>query len=89
MAEMIHYEEPSYPRLAEQAGLEGVVWLEVLVGKRGGVKEAAVFKSSGTPALDDAALKAAPKCRFSPALQNGEPVCVWVTYKVEFTLGSR
>jgi outer membrane biosynthesis protein TonB len=35
IAEMIHYETPSYPRLAEQAGLEGLVWVKALVGDDG------------------------------------------------------
>jgi len=89
IAEMIHYETPEYPRLAEQAGLEGVVWVKALVGKEGDVKQAVVYKSSGTPSLDDAAVKAAPACKFKPAIQNGRPVAMWVTYKVEFILENR
>jgi TonB family protein len=86
IASMTYYQEPVYPRLAEQAGLEGIVWLKVQVNKYGTLTDAVVYKSSGTPALDDAALRAAPKCRFEPALQNGRPVCMWVTYKVVFSL---
>ena len=86
IAEMIYYEKPSYPRLAEQAGLEGLVWVKALVGSDGSVKDAVVFKSSGTPSLDEAAVAAAPKCKFKPAIQNGRPVAMWVTYKVDFIL---
>ena len=86
IAEMIHHEKPPYPRLAEQAGLEGLVWIKALVGSDGNVKDAVVYKSSGTPALDEAALKVAPKCKFKPAIQNGRPVAMWVTYKVDFIL---
>jgi len=86
IAEMIYYEKPSYPRLAEQAGLEGLVWIKALVGSKGNVRDAVVYKSSGTPALDEAALKAAPRCKFKPAIQNGRPVAMWVTYKVDFIL---
>ena len=89
IAEMIHYETPSYPRLAEQAGLEGLVWVKALVGSDGNVRDAVVYKSSGTTALDDAAVAAAPKNKFKPAIQNGRPVAMWVTYKVEFTLKNR
>lgn len=86
IAEMIHYETPVYPRLAEQAGLEGVVWIKALVGSNGDVRDAVVYKSSGTPSLDEAALKAAPACKFKPAIQNGRPVAMWVTYRVLFEL---
>jgi len=86
IAEMIHYETPDYPRLAEQAGLEGLVWIKALVGSDGNVRSAVVYKSSGTPALDEAALTVAPRCKFKPAIQNGRPVAMWVTYKVDFIL---
>jgi protein TonB len=89
IAEMIHYETPAYPRLAEQAGLEGLVWVKALVGSDGNVRDAVVYKSSGTTSLDDAAVAAAPKNKFKPAIQNGRPVAMWVTYKVEFTLKNR
>jgi protein TonB len=85
-AEMIYYQQPPYPRLAEQAGLEGTVEIKALVGNDGSVLDAVIFKSSGTPALDEAARVAAPRCRFKPAVRNGQPVCMWVVYKVLFSL---
>jgi len=84
--EMIYKETPEYPRLAQQAGIEGVVWINALVLRDGTVKEAAVYKSSGTAALDEAAVKAAYKNRFKPAIQNGRPVACWVAYKMEFVI---
>jgi TonB family protein len=85
-AEMIYYQEPSYPRMAEQAGLEGAVEVKALVGNDGSVLDAVVAESSGSTMLDDAALMAAPKCRFKPALRNGRPICMWVNYIVTFKL---
>ena len=84
--EMIRQEKPEYPRLARQAGLEGVVVIEALVLRDGSVKDAVVGKSSGTAALDEAAVKAAYKNRFKPAIQNGRPVACWVSYKMVFEL---
>ena len=86
MPEMIYYQEPVYPRQAKQAGLEGTVWVKALVGQHGDVVDAIIYKSSGTPSLEEAALAAAPKCRFNPAMRYGQPICVWVVYKVEFRL---
>jgi protein TonB len=88
MPEMIHQTVPVYPRLAEQAGISGVVWVKALVDKTGTVRKAMVGKSSGTTSLDDAAVKAAYDNRFKPGIQNGRPVNVWVTYKVEFNINN-
>ncbi len=87
MAEMLYQAAPDYPHLARKAGLEGKVLIRALVDKNGDVKEALVAKSSNSRAgFDEAALAAAYKCRYRPAIQNGRPVAVWVTYWVEFTL---
>ena len=43
-------------------------------------------KTSDHKMLDDSALKAASKSRFTPAIANGKPVTVWVTYAVDFAL---
>lgn len=86
IAEMITQKRPEYPRLAKQAGLEGTVWIKSLVAKDGSVKEAVVYKSSGTASLDEAALAVAKDNVFRPAIQNGRPVAMWVTYKVAFEL---
>jgi len=84
-AEMIYEHPPEYPRLAQTAGMEAVVWVKALVDKNGSVRDAMVLKSSGSKAgFDEAAVKAAYKCRFKPAIQNGRPVAVWVSYQVEF-----
>ena len=84
--EMIHEATEPYPRLAQQAGIEGVVWVSVLVTRDGNVREAKVLKSSGTPSLDEAAVKVALKCTWKPGIQNGRPVACWVNYKINFTL---
>jgi len=86
IAEMTHYEVPQYPRLAEQAGLEGTVWIKGQIGNAGSVLDAIVYKSSGVPGLDDAAIQAAYRCEFNPAYLDGQPVCMWVTWRVEFKL---
>jgi protein TonB len=84
--EMIFEHVPDYPRLAEQAGITGLVWVKALVDEEGLVRKAILGKTSGVNSLDEAAVKAAYKCRYKPGIQNGRPVKVWVTYKVEFEL---
>lgn len=84
--EMIYQEKPEYPEEAIDNGWEGVVWVKVLVDSKGAVRRAMVAKSSGYNCLDNAALDGAWNNRFKPAIQNGQPVAVWVAYKVEFSL---
>jgi TonB family protein len=62
------------------------VWVKALIDKTGSVRRAMVVKTSGTSSLDDAAVKAAYNNKFKPGIQNGQPVHVWVTYKVEFNI---
>jgi TonB family protein len=75
---------PDYPAIAQQAGIEGTVKLLVLVGRDGHVADATVQTS--IPMLDDAALSAVRRWRFSPALSSGHPVAVWIALPVTFTL---
>jgi len=80
-------EKPVYPKQAQKDGIEGEVWIRALIGTDGTVQKAKVQKSSGKDAgLDDAALNTAYKNTYKPALADGEPVAVWVSYKVAFKL---
>lgn len=84
--EMIRQEVPPYPRLAKQAGITGIVWVNAALDEQGKVIDVVIAKSSGTVALDEAAAKAAWKCTFKPGIQNGRPVRCRVIYKVDFVL---
>ena len=79
--------EPTYPEVAQLTNREATVWVKALVDKEGKVREARIAKSSGmNVGFDEAALEAAYKNIYKPAIQNGKPIAVWVTYPVEFKL---
>lgn len=79
--------KPIYPELARRAQMEGVVLIKALVDKHGKVRNAIVVKPSGVNAgFEEAAIEAAYKINYKPAISNHQPVAVWVVYKVEFTL---
>jgi TonB family protein len=84
--EMIEQVNPEYPAEAKAAGTEGVVWVQVYVDSLGNVQQARAAKTSGSTLLDDAAVKASWKSKFTPAKKDGKPVPVWVTYKIVFKL---
>ena len=77
---------PPYPEFARDVGIEGLVIVNVLVGKGGRVLDARLDEKRQVPALNDAALAAARKWVFTPALANGRPVAVWTAIPFNFIL---
>ena len=84
--EVVYREKPEYPSLARKAGLEGTVWIKALVNRDGLVEKAFVMRTSEIASLDESALRAAYRNRFTPGIQNGRAVSVWVAYQVDFVL---
>jgi len=76
--------EPNYPDLARKAGVEGRVFVKVLVDKEGKVKKAVVL--SGPEIFHEAATSAALKWVFKPAIQRDKPIAVWVALPFLFRL---
>jgi len=83
---VINWTDPPYPQQARQQGVEGTVVLRLTVGTDGAPTDVRVSKSSGHPALDDAAVVRVRQARFAPALKDGEPVSTSITFKVKFRL---
>jgi len=66
---------PEYPREARDRNLAGVVVVKVDIDEKGNVTGAKDL-CQGLPYLDEAAIRAAYKSRFSPTLLSGVPVKV-------------
>ena len=77
---------PRYPRTARRRGHEGTVLLEVLVNRKGSVKELRIMRSSGHPALDKAALSAVQKWVFEPGKRGEECIDMWIKIPIRFRL---
>jgi len=75
---------PVYPAEARDAGVQGVVIIEAVIGKDGKVMAAKVLRS--IPQLDQAALDAVRQWEFTPTLVNDVPMNVMMTVTVNFTL---
>lgn len=57
----------------------------ILVDEQGRVREASIYRSRlDLAAFEDAALDAARRSRFTPALKGGRPVQVWLNWPVSF-----
>ncbi len=75
---------PVYPELARAAGIDGTVMVKVFVTRAGKVKHAEAV--AGPEVLRDAAVAAAMTAVFAPAKQGDNPVDVWVTIPITFSL---
>ncbi|MCC4591454.1 TonB family protein [Xanthomonas sacchari] len=84
-AKMIDLTPPKYPEDAVRAGISGKVMLLVDVDARGRASGVRVLDhGSGSAVLDAAAVSAAWKWRFSPAIQHGHAVASRLQIPVMF-----
>lgn len=86
MPRPLEYVDPGYTKEAEDAGIQGVVTLQIDVGADGKVSEAVVIGPLD-PGLDALALAAVKKTEFAPARRaDGTPFKARIFYKYTFAL---
>ncbi len=81
---LTYFPKPSYPALAQRAGIQGIVKVQVRVTKDGRVEVQKILE--GEPALADAAVAAMKRWQAKPAWINGKKVEVISTVKFDFQL---
>ena len=84
---LIYRIEPTYPPLAQQARIQGVVVMTALIDKGGNIQRLQVV--SGHPLLAPAAIEAVKQWRYKPFVLNGQPLEVETTVTVNFHLRSQ
>jgi len=77
--------DPEYSEEARKAKYSGTVLLQLVVDIDGKAKEIKVQKGVGL-GLDEKAIEAVQKWKFSPGKKNGQPVRVYATVEVNFRL---
>jgi len=75
-----------YPEIARKAGVEGRVFVKVLIDEKGNVAATQIIKSLGNNGCDEAAVAAIKAVKWKPAKQRDKPVKVWVSIPVVFKL---
>jgi protein TonB len=75
-----------YPPVAMRLGQEGTTVLGFTIAIDGSVQDVRVITSSGSEALDDAAMNVAACWHYKPALQNGQPIAAPWHAKVVWSL---
>ena len=83
--QMVTKVSPEYPALAIKTGIEGFVVVQILVDTNGKVRKAHVLKSD-CQIFEKAAVDAAMRTTFTPAIMNGHPVMFWMTIPFKFRL---
>ncbi|MFA4936906.1 MAG: energy transducer TonB [Patescibacteria group bacterium] len=78
-------QQPAYPEIARRAGVEGTVWVKILIDKEGKAKKAVIIKSDAE-IFNEAAIQAALQWVFTPAMMNNGPVQVWAAVPFRFKL---
>jgi len=78
--------KPVYPEPMRDAGLEGVVPIEAVIGTDGSVTGVRVVSAQVHPDFARAAVEAVGQWQFTPTLLNGTAVEIVMTVKVEFRL---
>jgi TonB family protein len=79
---LIHRVDPDYPEAARRENLQGVIVLDVVVGRDGSVL--GIRAVNGPDVLAQAAMDALRWWRFEPYRVDGQPVVVETTVAVEF-----
>lgn len=79
---LVHRVEPVYPPEAKKERLEGIIALDVVIGRDGSVVN--MHPLNGPDILARAAMDALRWWRFEPYRVNGEPAAVETTLAVEF-----
>ena len=75
-----------YPKKAKEAGLHGTVKVNVLVDKRGRVKETEILESFEDEDCEKAAIRAIRNTRWKSAKKGRKSVEAWAEIPIEFTL---
>ena len=74
-----------YPQAAKDQGIQGKVFVNVIIDEKGTVTETSILKSVNED-CDKAAMDAIKKTKFTPGIKDNKPVKSEVTIPVMFKL---
>ncbi len=77
---------PVYPVLAKRKREQGTTLLRVYVSAEGKPLDVVLYKSSGSPTLDKAAIAAVRQWTFVPAKRGKEALAAWARVPIDFEL---
>jgi TonB family protein len=77
----VHIEEPTALSVDNNGSLPEPVAVRALISADGEPLHVTLARPSGDVQYDSLAVEAARRCRFSPAMRNGQPVSAWISFK--------
>jgi protein TonB len=77
---------PSYPMGSRRKREQGTVVLRLVISEDGRVSDVSIHRSSGFSALDEAAVAAVRKWRWSPTIRDGQRVQITGLVQIPFVL---
>ncbi len=77
--------EPDYPELARRQGVTGTTQIKVTLADSGAVTDAQVYVSSGSSALDAAAIAAARRSTYAPEIVDCRQRAGSYLFRAEFS----
>ena len=83
MSEMTEAVEPLYPEEAKKNNIIGDVLVKVLLDKEGNPRNAVVIQSN-SEIFNSYAVDAAMKSKFTPAMDRGEKIAIWIVLPYKF-----
>ncbi len=79
------YKLIEYPKMAQQAGVQGKVYLLAYINENGGVDDVKVVKGIGA-GCDAAAIAAVKQTKFEPGVSGGKNIKVKLSLQFQFKL---
>jgi len=78
----------NYPAKARESGIQGTVFINVIINEAGQLEKAEISKGIGGGCDEEAlqAFKRAAQAGFEPAVKNGRPVKVKYDHPIKFSL---
>ena len=85
---MVSTPKQIYPEMARIAGIEGKVFVRVLISEEGKAMKAEIVKRvpADQTLFDKEGIRIAMESKYTAGVQNGRKVRVWMTIPVRFTL---
>ncbi len=81
------YSKIQYPKVAQQVGIQGKVYLLIYINENGDVDDVKVLKGIGA-GCDEAAIDAVKNTKFTPGKDNGTAIKVKLSLPITFKLTS-
>ncbi len=76
----------NYPKLAQETGIQGMVYVKFVVEKDGSLSNVTLLRGIGGGCDEESLRLVEEMPKWNPGLQNGRPVRVMLTLPIKFTL---